>query len=67
MLVCQVAHVCLVNIASDKPADGPAHYHIRSKVLLGSNPRSADYSSQTVGGHRNDRFVLILVGQQRGD
>ena len=59
--------MCLVDVASDKPAHGAAGHHIRSKVLPGSNPGGADYSGQTVGGDRDDWLVLVLMGLERGD
>src|SRR5207302_6732348 len=62
-----MAHVRLIDIASDKPAHGAAGDHVGRKMFLRRNSRCAHYSSQAVRSDADDSLVLILVIQQRGD
>src|SRR5882724_364992 len=67
MLVGQVAHVCLVNVASDEPAHNSSSHYVRSKVFLRSYSRSTNDPCQAIRGDRNDRLVLELVGHKGCD
>src|SRR5450432_2269517 len=67
MLVSEMAHMCLINIASDEPAHGAANHDVGGKMLLGGDPGGAYDPGQAVGGDLNDGHVLVFVGVQGGD
>src|SRR5207249_3212130 len=62
-----MTHVSLVDITADEPAHRTAHHDVRSKVFLGGNSRSTHYAGQAIRGHCDNRFVLILMSDQRGN
>ena len=67
VLVGQVAHVGVINIAADEPSHDAADKNVRRKMPLGRDARCTDHCGQAVGHHADDRLVLVFVADQRCD
>ena len=67
MLVSEMAHVRVIDVASYEPAHRATRNHIRSEVFLRRDSCRAHYPGQAVRSYTHDFLVLILVVQQRGD
>ena len=62
-----MAHVRVIDVASDEPAHRASSHHIRSEVFLGSNSRRAYYAGQAVGGDAHNFLVFKFVVEQGSD
>src|SRR5215470_14077715 len=64
VFVGQVAHVGVIDIATDEPAHRSADENVGREMFLGSDARGADNSGEAIGDDGYDGLMLVFVADQ---